>query len=146
MTTTETTLNTRRATREFARAFATTLRAGDLVYLEGPLGAGKTFIARGMLRSLGLPARVPVTSPTFSLIVEYAELSPAVIHADLYRLEDEAMIADTGLVDLVRARSSIVLVEWGLRFARVLGSGRVLTLECQGDSRTVRESAVATRG
>jgi tRNA threonylcarbamoyl adenosine modification protein YjeE len=121
-------LSSRRATTQLARAIAKSLAPGDLIVLEGGLGAGKTFLVRAALRALGVPEEVAVPSPTFTLMNEYGkELGSRVpvVHADLYRLlgagdalEDE--IAELGL----RARRGdgwAVWVEWGGDAIGVLG-------------------------
>ena len=70
--------------------FAQTLRPGDVVTLDGDLGAGKTAFARGVLRGLGYTGRV--TSPTFAIANEYSAPGGAVVHFDLYRvLGEEAL-------------------------------------------------------
>jgi tRNA threonylcarbamoyladenosine biosynthesis protein TsaE len=82
------------------------------VLLEGHLGAGKTTLAKGIVKGLGAAAPEEVTSPTFTLIHEYA---PDVIHIDLYRIE-EARDLDTLGLDEIFDRHAVVLVEWGERF------------------------------
>ena len=81
-------------TRRFGARLGALLQAGDLICLEGELGAGKTCLAQGIGRGLGI--RQPITSPTFTLIAEYhlPRPAPALYHIDLYRLAaplDEAL-------------------------------------------------------
>jgi len=80
------------------------LRAGDLVWLEGPLGAGKTTLVRGLLLALGVEG--PVRSPTFNLLQTF-DTVPPVVHADLYRV---AGYQGIGLEDYLE--SHLVLIEW----------------------------------
>jgi tRNA threonylcarbamoyladenosine biosynthesis protein TsaE len=101
-------------TEAVAEELAATLRPGDLVLLSGELGAGKTTFVRGLARGLGCPG--PVQSPTFQLVRVYpgrVQLG----HADLYRLEPGAEIADLGLDDLLE--QGVVAVEWGDRLRPV---------------------------
>jgi tRNA threonylcarbamoyladenosine biosynthesis protein TsaE len=86
------------------------VRPGDVVTLSGPLGAGKTSIARGLLAALGLQGEAP--SPSFAIVQPYAppELRMPVLHIDLYRIDDSHEIAELGLDDA--AGDSVLLIEW----------------------------------
>jgi len=89
------------------------LESGSVVLLYGDLGAGKTAFVRGMARGVGaLPDEV--SSPTFTLVQEYAGTSLTLYHVDLYRL-DSAEVDDLGLDDLVDGRG-IVAIEWAERW------------------------------
>lgn len=119
-------LPTRRATIRLGRAVATHVRPGDLVVVDGGLGAGKTFLVRAMLRALGVREEAPVPSPTFTLMNEFGRDVGArvpVVHADLYRVlgpgADDA-IADLGLRDR-RGEGWVVVVEWGGDHVAALG-------------------------
>jgi len=115
-------------TEAAAARLAAHLRRGDLLLLEGPLGAGKTTFVRGLARGLGSQAQV--MSPTFQLVRVYGGPLP-LAHADLYRLEHGASIAELGLDQLLD--EGVVVVEWGDRL-RGLAAPRV-TLEPIGESR-----------
>jgi tRNA threonylcarbamoyladenosine biosynthesis protein TsaE len=99
-------------TRDFGRRLATILRAGDLVLLAGPLGAGKTALAQGI--GAGLGVRGDITSPTF-VIARLHQGSPPLVHADAYRLGDaEDPRAEIDDLDLdASADDAVTVVEWG---------------------------------
>ncbi len=138
-------LPTRRATRQLAARLADLLVPGDLLVLEGDLGAGKTFLVRGIARSLGVPHQIAVTSPTFTLINEHRARVP-LVHSDLYRLGDADEIAELGLTDRIGA-DAIVIVEWGARFAEALGNqGLFIWLSLDGQGRSARLEGRGARG
>ncbi|MET0853111.1 MAG: tRNA (adenosine(37)-N6)-threonylcarbamoyltransferase complex ATPase subunit type 1 TsaE [Microterricola sp.] len=93
----------------FGAAMAERLRAGDLLVLDGPLGAGKTTFTRGLGEGLGI--RGTVTSPTFVLARTHPSIvgGPALVHVDAYRLGDARELDD---LDIDYA-NSVVVVEWG---------------------------------
>ncbi len=96
-------------TAEFARALGQHLRAGDVLLLEGSIGAGKTHFARALIQSrLAAPEDVP--SPTFTLVQVYETPDCDIWHADLYRLTDPAELVELGLTDAFE--DAICLVEW----------------------------------
>ena len=140
-------LATRRDTVRLAQAIARVVEAGDLVLLAGDLGAGKTFLARALARALGVDARVPVASPTFTLVQEYATPRGDVVHADLYRLRDSAAglaaeVARLGLRER-RAEGAIVVVEWGEGAEAALGGGPAIDVRLQIRGDHAREAAIA---
>ena len=89
--------------------FAQTLQPGDVVTLDGDLGAGKTAFARGVLRGLGYTGRV--TSPTFAIANEYSAPGGAVVHFDLYRILGEEALFELGFEEYLD-RERILLNEW----------------------------------
>jgi len=96
-------------TRDLAARLATAARRGDVIVLQGALGAGKTTFAQGFARGLGVTG--PVTSPTFTLVRQYPCALGQLVHVDVYRLDHLAEVADLGLADLVE--DGVALVEWG---------------------------------
>jgi tRNA threonylcarbamoyladenosine biosynthesis protein TsaE len=108
------------------------LRAGDVVLLYGDLGAGKTAFVRGLARGIGANPD-EVSSPTFTLIQEYAGSSATLYHVDLYRLEP-AEIDDLGLEDLV-AGDGIVAIEWAERWKGRPDDVMEVRIEDLGDDR-----------
>lgn len=97
------------ATAAFGARLAQALRAGDLVLLDGDLGAGKTALARAVIRTLAGDPKLDVPSPSFALVQPYDLPTGPVLHADLYRLSAEAEMDELGLLDRPEA---VVLVEW----------------------------------
>ena len=98
------------ATEAVGVSLAAVVRPGDVVALSGPLGAGKTSVARGLLAALGLAGEAP--SPTFAIVQPYAppEVLMPVLHIDLYRVEEAGELEELGLDDALA--DSVLLVEW----------------------------------
>jgi tRNA threonylcarbamoyladenosine biosynthesis protein TsaE len=103
-------------TRAWGVALGSRLSAGDVVALHGELGSGKTVVVRGICEALGCGAQV--TSPSFTVINEYDGTLP-VAHCDLYRLEGERRIRETGFEELF-GTGRVVLIEWAERAAALL--------------------------
>jgi tRNA threonylcarbamoyladenosine biosynthesis protein TsaE len=105
-------LTTARDTRALGRRLALLLRAGDLVILTGPLGAGKTVLAQGIGDGLGVVG--PITSPTFVIARVHRAADRegvAMVHADAYRLASISEVDDLDLDSSLE--ESVTLVEWG---------------------------------
>jgi len=117
-------------TEKLGAALADRLRPGDVVALSGPLGAGKTTLARGALAALGLAGDAP--SPSFSLVIAYEppDVRLPLWHVDLYRIEEPEEIEELGLDD---ARiDSALLIEWPERMgARLWDDALRLSLEAE---------------
>ena len=131
------TLEDEGATEALGTKLAGELRGGDVVALSGPLGVGKTALARAIIRSLGHVGDVP--SPSFAIVQPYEDLDPPVWHVDLYRLEDPGELDELGLDS---QGDAVLLVEWperagddlwpqALRLALNFGEGgaRILTAD-----------------
>jgi tRNA threonylcarbamoyladenosine biosynthesis protein TsaE len=130
--------------RALGRRIAGHLRAGDLLILSGPLGAGKTTLVQGI--GEGLNVRGPVTSPTFVIARAHPPLGdgPALVHADAYRLGGVAEVDDLDL-DSDTARS-VTAVEWGEGLAEGLSEDRLeIAIEISGSGRTVRMDGIGNR-
>jgi tRNA threonylcarbamoyladenosine biosynthesis protein TsaE len=100
-------LDNEEATAALGARLAAIARPGDVIALSGPLGVGKTALARGFIAGLGYQADVP--SPSFAIVQPYEELDPPVWHVDLYRIEEPSELDELGLDSAVDA---VLLVEW----------------------------------
>jgi tRNA threonylcarbamoyladenosine biosynthesis protein TsaE len=120
------------ATEAFGARLAAVVRPGDVVALTGPLGAGKTSVARGLLAALGLEGEAP--SPSFAIVQPYAppETVLPVWHVDLYRLDDPEEVEELGLED--ERADGVLLVEWPERAgAKAWPEALRLTLSIEPD-------------
>ena len=129
------------ATRKLGERIGRLLRAGDVVLLSGELGAGKTVLAQGIGRGLGVAD--PIKSSSFVIMNEYDGASLRLYHADLYRLEDPEQVAELSLEE--HASPGVLVVEWPerapgempaehlmLRLAYDGARGRTIEIESHG--------------
>jgi tRNA threonylcarbamoyladenosine biosynthesis protein TsaE len=94
-------------TMRFGAVLADMVREGDVITLSGPLGVGKTAVARGFLAGLGHQGEVP--SPSFAIVQPYEDVEPPVWHVDLYRIEARSELEELGLDSV---GEGVLLVEW----------------------------------
>lgn len=129
-------------TARFGRNLAGLLRAGDTLLLSGELGAGKTALTKAI--GVGLGVTEEVSSPTFTLVNEYAGRLP-VFHLDLYRLDDPAEAIDLGFNDYLVA-GGVMIVEWADKAPELWPEEYVLiAIERTGDThRRIRVAAVGS--
>jgi tRNA threonylcarbamoyladenosine biosynthesis protein TsaE len=104
------------STEAFGARLAPALRPGDVVALYGDLGAGKTTLARGVLRGLGFAGEV--ASPTFPIVQPYEELALPLWHVDLYRIEDASELEELALEEILDGGA--LLIEWPERLGDAL--------------------------
>ena len=130
-------------TLALARSIAAALEGGDVIGLEGGLGAGKTSFARGAVHGLGVPEETAVTSPTFALLHQYQGRLP-IAHADFYRLSDEVDVDELG-VDELLDEGAVLFVEWGRKFPRMAGR-MVLWVELEIVSDIARRARLHPQG
>lgn len=102
--------NSESATAEMAAALAREITAPALIFLHGPLGAGKSVFARQLIRTLAGDPHLDVPSPTFTLVQTYDTPAASLWHFDLYRLKDPEEIYELGWEEVLDG--NIVLVEW----------------------------------
>jgi tRNA threonylcarbamoyladenosine biosynthesis protein TsaE len=132
------------ATASLARALASAVTGGLVLYLHGPLGAGKTSFARALLTALGAGERIK--SPTYTLLEGYAAGGRAAWHLDLYRIADPGELEWLGLDALVDA-DALVLVEWPERGAGALPPADIeLHLDYAGSGRHASMASCSERG
>ena len=118
------------ATEAFGVRLAGLLRPGDVIALYGDLGAGKTTLARGILRGLGFEG--DVASPTFPIVQPYDELPLPLWHVDLYRIDDPAEIEELALDEALF--DGAIVVEWPERMGVALWPQALkLTLSREGE-------------
>lgn len=115
----EITTHTAEETIAFGRTLAELLTPPKLVLLRGDLGAGKTTLVKGIAAAFEAAAEEDVTSPTFTLVHEYRGPRANLYHIDLYRIDTPRELETLGLDDL-RSENSILLIEWGEKFPRLL--------------------------
>jgi tRNA threonylcarbamoyladenosine biosynthesis protein TsaE len=130
----EITTNSAEETISFGRTLAEMLAPPKLVLLRGDLGAGKTTLVKGIAAAFEAAQEEDVTSPTFTLIHEYRGPHANLYHIDLYRIDTQREL-DTLALDDLRSENSILLIEWGEKFARFVRERDVeIALERTGES------------
>jgi tRNA threonylcarbamoyladenosine biosynthesis protein TsaE len=117
MITQELTTHSAEETIALGRTLAEMLAPPKLVLLRGELGAGKTTLVKGIVEGFHAASEEDVTSPTFTLVHEYRAPGVNLYHIDLYRVDTPRELETLGLDDLV-AENSVLLIEWGEKFAR----------------------------
>lgn len=145
------TLEDEQATKKLAADLAEALEPGDVVTLSGDLGAGKTTLARAIIRHLAGDDTLDVPSPTFTLVQSYDLPRFTLVHADLYRVSDPDELVELGVEDMLAG--NVVLIEWPDRAPDLLPDDRLdvsisLAPAAGEDARTVRLTgfgAFATR-
>ncbi|MCL5031382.1 MAG: tRNA (adenosine(37)-N6)-threonylcarbamoyltransferase complex ATPase subunit type 1 TsaE [Bacteroidetes bacterium] len=108
-------------TIDLALSFADNLKSGDIVVLNGNLGAGKTFFVRNVVKKFGIEN---VCSPTFAIVNEYTN-SNKIYHFDFYRINNSAELFDIGYNDYLSDVEAITFIEWGNLIPEVLPQKRI---------------------
>jgi tRNA threonylcarbamoyladenosine biosynthesis protein TsaE len=120
-------------TESFGKTLGEIVEPGDIVTLEGPLGAGKTALTQAIARGLGVDPRIYVTSPTFSLLHEYQGRIP-LYHMDLYRLTGEDEIESLGFSEYLYG-NGLTVIEWPERLGSLMPPERLhVTLAISGET------------
>ena len=134
--------NSAEETRNLGARLAEELRAGDVILLEGPLGAGKSEMARGIARGLGVAETV--TSPSFTILNVYTSGRLPLYHFDWYRLESEEELYELGMDEYLKG-DGVALVEWPGRCPDVLPAD-FLMMEILPDGETRRKIRTVSHG
>jgi len=118
----------------FGKEFAQTLSGGDVVLLEGDLGAGKTTLTKGIAEYFGV--KQEITSPTFTLMNVYPisnfkfQISN-LVHVDTYRLENEDDLIEIGIEDYLGAPDTICLIEWPEKLKTLLRGKKIIKIKIE---------------
>jgi tRNA threonylcarbamoyladenosine biosynthesis protein TsaE len=131
-------LNSEAHTARFGAAVAAELRRGEAVCLTGPLGAGKSVLARGLIRALAADAG-DIPSPTFTLAQHYDGRKFPIVHFDLYRLTRADEAFELGLDEALGEGTAVI--EWAEKLGRHLPRARIdIDMAIDGETRHVRLS------
>ena len=135
-------IHSRREMINCATLISSQLKVGDLLLLDGPLGAGKTFFTQGLLKALGVDAEV--TSPTFVMVKSYSGRIP-INHIDAYRLLDLANPVQAFEELDIDFENSLTIVEWGAAFD-LTGEALHIKIEIgEGEARTLTLTGADSR-
>ena len=138
------TTSTPEATKQLAATLAPYLHAGDVIVLDGDLGAGKTQFVQGIAEGLGISAAV--ISPTFNILLQYGGGRIPLYHFDLYRLDDADELEDIDFYGTVEG-DGVSFIEWGSKFPEAMPFGFLqinITVDEEG-VRTIKAHALGVR-
>ena len=129
-------------TIDAGRNIAANLNGGDIVLLQGDLGAGKTTLTKGILSYFGVDEHL-VVSPTFTLMQEYSIGNQKseirnLVHIDTYRMEDENELVEIGIEDHLADPETVVIIEWPEKLHELLREKDVMTISIEHTSESER--------
>ncbi len=121
-------------TRSIAKEFAKDVKKGEVVFLEGDLGAGKTEFVRGFVAYHGIKS---IRSPSFTVVFEHmSKFGYPIYHIDLYRFEGDFIeLLERGIVDIFEKKNGIALVEWADRIEEFYTPDYVIKMEHVSDTK-----------
>lgn len=129
-------------TYELGEQVGKQLTGGEILLLDGPLGAGKTVFVKGLANALGIDSE-EVTSPSFTLVNPYPGRFP-LFHIDLYRLDEGASAAHAvDLEELLSDEQAVIVIEWAYRLGSYPLPSNVWRIEIQGDGEDARVISVS---
>lgn len=128
---------------EIGERLGAALRGGEVIFLVGPLGSGKTHLIQGIARGAGVEETTAVISPTFVLVNEYfgRSLGLDLYHIDAYRLNSPTEFEQLGFDDMCRP-DAVVLIEWADRVLSVLQNVRAIRIDISHEGPTQRTIAL----
>lgn len=137
MKTAEIATHSRAQTLALAERFSSALKGGEIVFLRGPIGAGKTVFVKGVAAALGLKSSP--TSASFSLMKEYKNKKHRLFHIDLFRLE-EGEVFNLGFEEMLEDEKAIILAEWPDPIRHMLPADRLEMdfILKEGDERVIK--------
>lgn len=115
--------NSFKETQKLGRDFAKILKKGDIVYLYGDLGSGKTTFVQGLAEGLEIKQRI--ISPTFIIVRSYKLGVGSFYHIDLYRIESERDLEGLGIEEIINNKNNIVVIEWAEKLKSYLPQKRI---------------------
>lgn len=127
-------------TTEFGKKLAAQLQGGDILLLEGELGAGKTTLVKGL--AAGLKIKYEITSPTFTLMNTYpvnADKIKTLVHIDTYRLKDEQELLDIGAEDYLGKSDILCIIEWPEKIVGLLKGKKTTTIRIEHSENNQRK-------
>lgn len=117
-------------TEKIAYALAEKLHGGEIITLDGDLGAGKTAFVRGLAAGLGISDRV--VSPTFTIVNEYSGEGLSLFHFDVYRIGSPDEMYDIGWEDYL-GRGGVTVIEWAVNIEEILKSEKIIKITIDKD-------------
>ncbi len=129
-------------TKSFAKSIAKSFDVGDLIILDGSMGAGKTHFVKGILQAFDYPKKV--ISPTFNIANFYETDSVTVLHLDLYRLESIEEFDDLGIAEYFE--TSIVFMEWGKKIIENFDEYLLISIEHDENEDNSRKITFSAKG
>jgi tRNA threonylcarbamoyladenosine biosynthesis protein TsaE len=138
----EWTTRTAAETFNLSKQIGAQLSGGEVIFLNGPLGAGKTVFVKGLAWALDIDPE-EVTSPSFTLVNPYAGRLP-LFHIDLYRLDEGAAAANAvDLEELLTNERAVIVIEWAERLGNYPLTANVWRISISGDGETARRISIS---